>query len=139
MKRKIKTLVSASNKYSLVKNDLYDIAERIKEIDSSYFILLNRCNGRYEVHSTENIGETFCFVVPYRTLDVRTLNYCRETRVERDVAAMIDDYNDKLEKSWLKGQDNLLHDASFELADRMSFAVDEDMLHDGYKHVYMMN
>ena len=66
-----------------VKRDLYDIAERIKEIDPDYFIFYSYAKKRYEVHSKTQKGNTLALVVPYDKLDERTLTLVRRTRVER--------------------------------------------------------
>lgn len=67
----------------VVKNDLYDIAKRLKEIDDGYFIFYNYRKGRYEVHSTKQVGSSLALVVPYNTLDGRTLTLVRRTSIER--------------------------------------------------------
>ena len=45
-------------RYERVEGDLFDITERIREIDESYFILRERKSGRLEVHSREQKGST---------------------------------------------------------------------------------
>lgn len=66
-----------------ITGDLYDIADRLKEIDPSYFLIYNTELDRYEVHSDKNIHSTLCLVSPYKYLDQRLLALVRETRRER--------------------------------------------------------
>lgn len=63
-KVKVQMVLDEKPKYELVTNDVHNIAERIRRIDPNYFIVFNRRTHRYEVHNTENIGNTFCFLVP---------------------------------------------------------------------------
>ena len=36
-------------KYIQIKNDVYDISNRIKKIDRNYYIVLNTSNNKFEV------------------------------------------------------------------------------------------
>ena len=76
---KIGLAVAAGNgKFIQVVSDPFDITNRIREIEDEYFILYNRYEKRFEVHSTaQPIRQTYCFTVPFDTLDNRTLEYCR--------------------------------------------------------------
>ncbi|MFA5453211.1 MAG: hypothetical protein WC248_06525 [Candidatus Methanomethylophilaceae archaeon] len=69
--------------YLAVTTDVFDITNRIKEIDPNYFILWNRIKDRYEVHSKRYPSFTFCLVVPYSELDQRTLDLVWDTRAEK--------------------------------------------------------
>ena len=67
----------------LMNSNVYKIPERLKEIDGGYFVLFNRANGKYEVHSTKNNGgNTYCLTVPYNELDSRTIDLVQKTKVE---------------------------------------------------------
>lgn len=133
MNRKIKETLHRKEHLELVKRDVLRISERIRKIDTEYFIVFNHRSKKYEVHNSSNIGNTYCFTVPYEELDDRTLEYCRETLVENDVALFIERHNRKIEKSKDREKHNLLESTSREFADRMSYAVEEDQLHEGYK------
>ncbi len=67
--------------YHLVKNDLFNIANRLKAIDKDYFVVYSYRDNRYEVHSRGNRGNTFCFAAD--SLDERVLVKARKTRRER--------------------------------------------------------
>lgn len=135
-KDKVRSVLSMQPKYELVENDLYRIADRIRRIDPDYFILFNKKNRCYEVHNTSNTGSTFCFVVPYEKLDTRTLVYCRETRVERDVDKRIENYNKRAEKSAQRARESSVHDNAKELAEITSHAMNQSTLSYGYSKTH---
>jgi hypothetical protein len=66
-----------------IENDLYDIANRLKSIDSGYFVVYDISRQKYEVHNSSNIGNTYCLTVPYEYLDARTVALVYKTRRER--------------------------------------------------------
>jgi len=68
--------------YILIDSHTLNIPQRLKEIDSGYFLLLNRWTGNFEVHHIENKGNTHCVTSPYDELDQRLLDYVRKTRIE---------------------------------------------------------
>lgn len=126
----------------LVTDDLYGISERIRELEDGFFIVRNVLTGKYEVHSLDNIGGTRCFVVPYETLDARTIDMTRESLIAtRGDAIMreIEEHNKALDAKKERDTKNYIQDASLELADRTSYALDEDMLHTGYKKTHLVN
>jgi hypothetical protein len=124
-----------------VKGDLYDIARRIKSIEKGYFIVFNKRAKKFEVHSTWNVGNTYCFTVPYSRLDYRTIELCKETNLAihgDQIEKRIESDNAKLERKMEKEYRAYLDDAGFETADRVAFAVDEDDLHKGYTKTHHM-
>ncbi len=65
----------------LITDDMFDIVGRLKQIDPTYFVMWNTEAKRFEVHSSA-CHPTLCLVLPYDTLDARTLHKVRITRVE---------------------------------------------------------
>ncbi len=65
-----------------IRQDLYDISKRLREIDRGYFAVYNSLKSRFEVHHRGQ-RNTFCLALPYETLDERTLRLVRRTRAER--------------------------------------------------------
>lgn len=59
-------------------NDVFDIVNRLKEIDESYYVVYDNMKKRFEVWSDDLIN-TMCFVVPFDSLDYRTINYAYMT------------------------------------------------------------
>ncbi len=45
-----------------ITNDVFDIANRVRAIDSGYFIVYNTDFDRYEVHNSKQKPSTFCIV-----------------------------------------------------------------------------
>lgn len=62
-----------------VKDDLFHIAKRLKEIDARYELYFNRAKGRFEVYANGAMQ----LALPFDRLDNRTLIHVRETRLER--------------------------------------------------------
>lgn len=93
---------------NLINSNVFDIPQRLKEYDPSFFIVYNCKDNRMEVHSLENKGDTFCMVVPYKELDERTLTLVRKNDIKtrgRKIFEEIDRQNEKLElnkKSYMK-------------------------------------
>lgn len=67
----------------IISRDLFDIADRIKEIDSGYFIVRDYISGKFQVHHGNQKGGTLALVLPFDRLDCRTLTLVRRTRAER--------------------------------------------------------
>lgn len=61
-----------------IKNDLYSIADRLKEVDERYEIYRNTLLNRFEVHADGALQ----LAVPFDRLDARTVALVRRTRVE---------------------------------------------------------
>jgi hypothetical protein len=72
-----------TQQYIPITGDVCCIVERLKEIDPGYFVMLNRISGKYEVHHEEQVGDTLACELPFSQLDARTLQYVRETSIER--------------------------------------------------------
>lgn len=77
-----------------IKNDLFDIVERIKAIDSDYYIEYNSEADRFEVHCAR-CKPTLQLIVPYSALDKRTVDHVLRTRIANAITelAQIDAYN----------------------------------------------
>ena len=66
----------------VIESNVFDIPQRLREIDADYFVVYNHSIRQFEVHH-KGQDETYCLSIPYPELDVRTLHRVRETRVER--------------------------------------------------------
>ena len=65
-----------------IKNDVYFILDRLKEIDSNYQIFFNTKRKVFEIHCKGQIGGSYCLTVPYKTLDSRTVELTLKTKRE---------------------------------------------------------
>ena len=96
-----------------IENDVYFISQRLKEIDSSYLVYYNTISKNYEVHSKDQIKNSYCFRVPFDVLDERTIIHAKRTRIEnRDrIIAEIERENLLLEQKNIKNQVEMLKEA----------------------------
>ncbi|MFL0197390.1 hypothetical protein ACJDU8_17745 [Clostridium sp. WILCCON 0269] len=83
----------------VITSSTCNIPQRLRQIDKGYFLVRNHCTKQFEVHHSEEIGNTFCLSIPFNELDERTLQRVRETRIEyiRNIIAEIDNKNEKIE------------------------------------------
>lgn len=93
-----------------IYNDCYFIANRLKEIDKSYEIYYNLNRNCYEVHSNQQAKSSYCFTVPFRELDERTLDYAIKTlSTNRDkIIKEIEENNRLVTNRNMKNQVNAL-------------------------------
>ena len=61
-------------------SDVFDISQRVKNIDSGYYILFNTSNKKFEVHNSNQVGSSYCLTLPFKELDERTLNFINKTK-----------------------------------------------------------
>ncbi len=101
-----------------IANDVCDIANRIRDIDSGYFIVWNKLRQKFEVHNVDTYPMTYELTVPYGELDSRTLDLCFETRranTEKILKEM-EEQNKKVEETRAKDRKNMIEDRAIELA-----------------------
>ncbi len=65
-----------------IKNDLFDIVKKIKEINQNYKVFRNIIKHRYEIYFQKGVNLNLELVVPYDKLDYRTINLLNKTKVE---------------------------------------------------------
>lgn len=61
-----------------IEEDLFDIARRLKEIDSRYRVYRNRKANRFEIYANGALQ----LATPFDRLDARTLELVKKTRLE---------------------------------------------------------
>lgn len=93
-----------------IQSDTFYISQRLKEIDESYFIIYNFEREKFEIHSSSQVGSTYCLTVPYNVLDERTLDLVRKTQAVNvdKIVQEIDFENEKLQKKREKEAVNCL-------------------------------
>ena len=102
-----------------IKNDMFDISNRLKNIDSTYFILYDKIRGKYELHSTAQV-DTYCATIPYKKLDKRAIDFALKTRrenIDRIILEM-EENNKKLE---MREVDNILDRAKYDLNSKLKY------------------
>lgn len=82
-----------------IKNDVYFILSRLKEIDENYQIFYNTRRKVFEVHNKAQIADSYSLTVPYGVLDSRLIELVRKTRVEnsKKLFEEIDKQNEQIE------------------------------------------
>ncbi len=83
-----------------IKSDVMFVSNRLKEIDSSYYLVFNTIKGKYEVHSNNQIGCSYCLTCPNDALDERLLELTKKTRRQNlnELIRKIDLENEKIQK-----------------------------------------
>ena len=68
----------------LISENVHDIPQRICEIDARYMVYYNKIKSRYEIHARGH-SPSLQLVLPYRQLDIRSVDYVNMTRVDRQL------------------------------------------------------
>lgn len=78
-----------------INSDVYDICNRIRDIDRDYLIVFDTNKDLYEVHNLSQVGSSYCFTIPYKYLDSRVLDMTNETMSKNidTILARIDNDN----------------------------------------------
>ena len=78
--------------------DLFDIVNKIKEIDSKYRVFRNIYKHRYEIYYQNGLNLNLELIVPYNNLDYRTINLLNKSKVENAdlLFSEVDLHNEKL-------------------------------------------
>lgn len=56
-----------------IESDVFDITNRIKDLDENYFILFDDSKNSFEVHN-HNQPDSYCFTSKYNSLDSRIID-----------------------------------------------------------------
>ena len=104
---------------TIVKNDLFNISRRIKQIDKNYFLMFNFKTKKFEVHYKRN-KNTLEIILPFNVLDKRTLDLVRKTRVENreKLIEEMDKNNKELE---LKNNVKIKDEVTFKAKEMISY------------------
>lgn len=100
-------------------DDIHDIAQRIREVDPSLFIVFNRRSKKMEVHSLEHRPNTYAWTIPFDALDQRTVTKAYENRIERInkyFLMKLDEHNRKVDQSAERDFEREVHARSLEFA-----------------------
>jgi hypothetical protein len=81
-----------------VDSNVFNIPERLRQIDPGYFVMFNPRNQTFELHH-EGQDFTYCLTFPFDELDGRAIDYVQETRIERlgAIRRQMDAHNEKVE------------------------------------------
>jgi len=87
-----------------IENDLFSVADRLREIDPDYFLFYRYRTGKFEVHSRAQRGSSLAVTLPFERLDCRAVEYVLKTRVENAAALLseMERHNERLERDRLR-------------------------------------
>ena len=114
--------------YKPITTNVFDIPQRLKEIDPTLFVLWNGERERFEVHCSENKGNTLVMVVPFNELDSRTIDHIKKNMQMRNegLLRIIDENNRKVEERLERERKNWIQDVVKET--RWHFQKDKETL-----------
>lgn len=80
-----------------IKNDVFNIFKRIKQINNNYFIIFNTNKNKYEIYEKDYL----LFTIPFDYLDVRTIDYVLKMlkTSNEEILKEIEQHNNRLEKN----------------------------------------
>ncbi len=90
-------------------SNVHRIPERLREYDPSIFVVFNSKKQKYEVHSLKNIGNTFAYIIPYRELDARAIEFYHMTNLRtrgEKIFREIEENNEKVAKQNERAKNN---------------------------------
>lgn len=64
----------------IVLFDVFNISNRVKDIDRDYYIVYNTSNQKFEIHHSNQIGGSYCLTLPFDKLDERALKHVRSSQ-----------------------------------------------------------
>ena len=81
-----------------IRNDAFNICERIKHLDPCYYVVFNTKNKKYEIHNSKQHSNTFCITCD-NGLNFSVINKLRKTKIENidKIIKEIDEFNAKNE------------------------------------------
>lgn len=83
-----------------IDSDVFNISNRLKEIDSGYFVMYNLSSKKFEIHNN-NQKNTYCLTIPYGQLDTRTIDFVNKTSIRNydKIIKNLDKNNANIEKN----------------------------------------
>lgn len=85
-----------------IENDVFEITQRIKEIDEGYYIVFDTKKQMYELHNYMQ-PNTYCLTIPYDNLDSRLIDLLLYTNISNidNIINDIDNNNSNIERNAL--------------------------------------
>ena len=101
----------------VVQDDLFDITNRLKQIDKNYFVLFNKKTFMFEIHN-KGFLSTYCFCC--KTLDKTVLDRAlmSQAKFADLIFKQVDEFNQKLACS---KKDSLLYKHKTDLSNYFKF------------------
>lgn len=112
-KRRVLERISDRPRLIAMFDSALDMPQRIQEYREHFFVCYNRVADKFEIHSLDQEGDTYCATVPFRELDRRTLIYLWQNDIRvhgKDLIRRIDEANEKMQKTKQKDFRSFTHD-----------------------------
>ena len=92
----------------LLESDVFDIVNRIKEIDEGYFILYDLDKAKFELHNLNQPFNTYCLTIPYNEIDEKIIKLIWLTSIINidNIIDEIDNNNKDIDKNNLENVKN---------------------------------
>lgn len=99
-----------------LKNTVFNINNRLKSIDNTFYLTFNTRLQRYEVHSSKQ-KNSFCFALPYNQLDARVLTYARKTSIKNltNYLQEIQQHNEQKELNSIKDKNDYVKQQALDM------------------------
>ena len=107
-----------AERLNIINSDLFGIGDRLREIDSDYFVAYNGGLCRFEVHHRRQRGDTLALAVPYPALDARTVALAKKTRRE-NIDKLIKEMDEANRKIEISADKKILDNAKGQLEDEL--------------------
>lgn len=113
--------------------DVYNIEERLREIDDGYRVFWNVKKEKFEIHNLNSRGSTIC--ISADRLDARVIDRINQSYVgyHGDKLDKIDDHNKMVDEYLEKQRRKQLEEASLDTYGPLKRANLKDELHAGYE------
>jgi len=113
-----------------IESDVFDIVDRIKEIDDGYYIILNTQNNKFELHNRNQIN-SYCFSIENNCLDNRLIDKILYTSIINidNIVNDIDNYNNEIENNnfnKISHQSKYMLNEFYKFANNSSRDIDDD-------------
>lgn len=116
-----------------IKNDAFNICERIKSINPHYYIVFNTKKHKFEVHNSKQYSNSFCITCE-NGLNYSVIQKLRKTRIENldKIVKEIELNNQAIER---KAKEETLDNAQIKAREMFDYAknrVDDCNFDDSY-------
>lgn len=113
-----------------IESDVFDIVDRIKEIDDGYYIVLNNQNCKFELHNKKQLN-TYCFTIENNCIDNRVIDkilYTNIKNIDKIINEIdknnIDNENKKIAE--ISHQSKYMLNEFYKFANNTSRDIDDD-------------
>jgi len=81
-----------------IKNDVFNIFKRIKQINNNFYIIFDTNKNKYEIYEKNN--PCVLFTLPYESLDASAVSYVLKMlkTSNEEILKEIEEHNSKLER-----------------------------------------